>query len=270
MEIGTVSTLSMAGIVVSLLISIGLPIGLCIFLWKKKGARLNSFLVGCATFIVAAMVLEQLLHAVVISVAGEVISGNIWLYAMYGGLAAALFEETGRYVAMKRFIKGPLDRENALMYGVGHGGAEAILLIGMIYINNLMTAVMINSGGVEQSLAEMGITVEQQEATIESISALWTTPSYQFFLSGAERVMAIALQIAFSVLVYKAVKSGEKKFLAAAYASHFLVDAISVVVTNFLPIWVVEIVILAMTVVVVVLAAHIYRNEPQEEPQSYV
>lgn len=269
MEIGTVSTLSMAGIVVSLLISVGLPIGLCIFLWKKKGAHLNSFLVGCATFIVAAMVLEQLLHAVVISVAGEVIAGNIWLYALYGGFAAALFEETGRYIAMKRFIKGKLDRENALMYGVGHGGAEAILLIGMSYINNLMTAVMINGGGVEKSLAQMGATAEQQKATLESISALWTTPSYQFFLSGVERVMAIALQMAFSVLVYKAIKSGEKKFLAAAYASHFLLNTISVVATNFLPIWAVELVILAMTILVVVLVARIYQNEPEDERQIY-
>ena len=46
------------------------------------------------------------------------------LYAVYGGLMAALFEETGRYSAM-RFLVKPMDFPNAFMYGAGHGGVEA-------------------------------------------------------------------------------------------------------------------------------------------------
>ncbi len=51
------------------------------------------------------------------------ISGNPFLYAIYGGLAAGIFEEFGRFfcmiTVMKRFM---YQRENSIIYGIGHGG----------------------------------------------------------------------------------------------------------------------------------------------------
>ena len=45
----------------------------------------------------------------------------------------------------------------------------------------------------------------QQEVTYHQLSVLWTTPAYQFYLAPVERISAIALQIALSILVYSAV-----------------------------------------------------------------
>lgn len=263
MEVGTVSVLSMVGMVVSFIIAVGLPIGLCVYLYRRKKASLSSFLTGCGVFVLFAMILEQLLHTIVLTTAGEQIMGNIFLYATYGGLAAALFEETGRFLAMKYFMKKRLDRENALMYGVGHGGAEAILLVGMTYINNLVTSVMINKGQLDTLLAPLE--EGQREVVLENISALWTAPGYQFFMSGIERAFAIAMQIAFSVLVYKAVKSGQKRFLFLAMGAHFCVDFVAVIATKYIPLWAVEGLVFAMTAIGVYLAYRVYKEEDYSE-----
>ena len=122
---GTVSGASMLGMVISLLLSVGLPIFLGIFIYKKTKAWVPAFFIGCGIFVGFAMILEQICHAIVLTVTGDVIRDNIWLYAIYGGLAAALFEECGRWIAMKFCLKKHLTRENALMYGAGHGGIGA-------------------------------------------------------------------------------------------------------------------------------------------------
>lgn len=114
---GTVSGASMVGMVISLLLSVGLPIFLCIFIYKKTKAWVPAFFIGCGIFVGFAMILEQICHAIVLTVTGSVIRDNLWLYAIYGGLAAALFEECGRWIAMKFCLKKHLTRENALMYG---------------------------------------------------------------------------------------------------------------------------------------------------------
>ena len=171
---GTVSGASMLGMVISLLLSVGLPIFLGIFIYKKTKAWVPAFFIGCGIFVGFAMILEQICHAIVLTVTGSVIRDNIWLYAIYGGLAAALFEECGRWIAMKFCLKKHLHRENALMYGAGHGGIEAFLILGMSSMSNLLTAAMINGGLMEKTMT--ALEPAQQEVTYHQLSVLWTTP----------------------------------------------------------------------------------------------
>ena len=171
---------------------------------------------------------------------------------------AALFEETGRYVAMRRFVK-PLDFDNAFMYGVGHGGIEAMILIGISMLSNIVSSVMINSGAMAASLAALD--ADTAAKTAASLSALWQTPSAYFFLSGLERVIAITLHISLSLLVFRAVKYGEKKYLLLAYFFHFLVDAASVLINAYLPLWTVELVTAALTAGTAYLAKRACKNE---------
>lgn len=266
MEISTVSTLSIAGMIVSLMISIVLPVCLCIYGCKKMKARLSSFFIGCGIFVVFALILEQILHGIVLTITGTKITDNILLYALYGGLAAALFEETGRFVAMKFFMKNQLDKKNAWMYGVGHGGIEAILLIGITYISNIATALMINSNQLDTILRTLD--ESQKTATIEALSALWTTPGYHFFLGGMERIFAITIQISLSILVYYGVKNSKKVFIALAMLLHFLVDFVSVILSKKIPVWGIELVICLMAVIIGVIAFKIYNMKKTEEIQN--
>lgn len=260
MSLGYVSTASIVGMIFSLCMSIGLPVALLIFCWRKK-AGISSFFIGAAIFIVFALILEQILHAAVLGITGTFLTDHIWLYALYGGVAAALFEETGRWVAMKYFMRDRLDVPNALMYGAGHGGAEAILLVGLTNVNNLISVAMINGGTLQRALDALDD--ETASASVEQISVLWTTPAYQFYLGGIERVLAIILQIALSVLVYLAVKNGRRYCWGIAFAAHFLVDFVTIASARYLPLAVVELLVALMTAVAVALTVRLCRKEEQ-------
>ena len=102
-SLSTVPAASMAGMVFSLVAAFGLPIGLYLYLKHKKYARTSSFVAGMAVFVLFAMVLENLVHSLVLGLAGTAITGSLFLYAVYAALMAAAFEETGRYFTM-RFV----------------------------------------------------------------------------------------------------------------------------------------------------------------------
>lgn len=258
MEIGHVGAGTFAGIIFSLCISIALPVVLLIVVHKKTKARMAMAVIGAATFFLFAMVLEQILHAVVLGVGGERITGNIWIYGLYGGLAAGLFEEVGRFVAMRFAMKKQLNLPNALMYGVGHGGIEAILIVGLASVSNLVTSIMINAGTLEASLGALDQATK--EATLTQLSALWTTPSYQFFLSGIERIVAVTLHIALSVLVFQAVKLGKKRYWFLAFAIHVGVDFATVIAANYLNLVLVEVMLAVLVAGVVVLTVSLCRK----------
>ena len=125
----SVPTLSIVFMSVSALTGIVLPIALLIFFRKKHKTGIKPFFIGCATFIVSALIIERIFHSIILnSDIGKMIQGNIWLYGIYGGLMAGLFEETGRFVAFKTVLKKEIiNDKNALMYGAGHGVLKSFL-----------------------------------------------------------------------------------------------------------------------------------------------
>ena len=155
MELNTISGLAIAGVICSVVLSMGVPIALFIAGRVKLKARISSFFIGAGTYLLFAMLLEQLLHVLVIQFCGLNAQSRPWLYYVYAALAAAVFEETGRLIAMKFWMKKWLDFPNALMYGIGHGGVEAILIGGLSGISNLVSMLMINSGAMQNTLAAL-------------------------------------------------------------------------------------------------------------------
>lgn len=223
MELGVVSVAAIIGMVISLIVSVGLPIFLLVMCLKKAKAKFSSFLIGAGTFVVMALILEQIVNYLVLRGDNNPIVANQWLYALYGALAAATFEEIGRFFAMKLFIKKENKTlQNAITYGVGHGGIESILIVGLTSISNIITAIMLNSGSLAASLELLP--EETKELTITQLSALWTTPAYLFYIAGVERVIAIILQIMLSIIIFQAVKHHKFRYFAIAFFAHFQVD----------------------------------------------
>lgn len=257
---GYVSTVSIAGIIFSMVISIGLPIVLMIVVKKKLHAQMGALGIGVAVFVLFALILEQMLHSIMLRAAGDALNSNLWLYALYAGLAAALFEETGRIIAMKRWMKKTLSRENAIMYGVGHGGVEAVLIVGMTCINNLISAFMVNSGQIEQILSATP-EGEGKELAMQAYTTLCTTPGYEFFLAGVERIAAIVLQICLSYLIYRAVKEGNQLYYLMAYGIHFGVDVLTIILANMIPHAVLEAVLLVLVAALAVRVKGMYAAE---------
>lgn len=239
-----VPTASLIGMFFSMVLSIGTPIALLVFLKKKCKADMISFFIGAGTFLLFAMVLEQGLHYVVMRLTGNLLYENLWLKAIYGGLAAGVFEETGRLLAMKYGMKKRLTHENALMYGVGHGGIEAILIVGLGYFSSIVTSVLLNTGQLETSLQTSVMDENTLQTAMTQLTTLATTPSWQFYLAGIERISAIGFHIVASYLVYLSIRNATRKWFFVAIFAHFLMDALAVVAAAFLPVIVVEILLL--------------------------
>ena len=196
-----VSKLSIVMIIVNMILGVLIPVVLMVSFKKKDKASIKSFLVGCVTMLLFAMVLEQLVHSVVLgSAAGTVIQGNIWLYALYGSLMAGLFEETGRLLAMRYVLKKEHgNTHNALMYGAGHGGFEMFMVLTIGMLNNLVYSVMINLGQAQKLLEPLD---ESARGTLQAaFDTLIQTLSWQFILSPVERLAAITAQLGLSVII---------------------------------------------------------------------
>lgn len=212
-----VSTISMIFMVITAVISIGLPIGLFLVLRRKFELRVVPMLVGAAAFFVFALVLEQLLHMLVLRPVNGVIElmNTPALYVLYGIFAAGIFEETARFLSFSLLKKKYKGIETGLSYGIGHGGIESALIVGVSMISNIVFSVMINSG----TASALGDSVQAQ------LTALVDTAPYLFLISGFERILVVIMQVSLSLLVWFAVDSKDKWWLfPAAIVLHAIVD----------------------------------------------
>ena len=224
------------------------PLGIMMWLHWKKSARWLPFLIGMVFFPLFAIGLEQVFHWIILRTAlGGIIQGNIWLYALYGGLAAGLFEETGRFAAFKLALQDRWEPVTAISYGLGHGGIEAFVLVGLTMIANLSLVLAYGSGKLAPETAELAET-------------LIATPAVMFFWAGFERLAAMILHVSNSVLVFACVWEDRRALFPAAILIHAAVDFIAVACGSFLPVAVVEILVMACSAAAAVLAAGAYRQ----------
>lgn len=258
-----VPTLSIVLIITNMLLGIIIPVGLVVFFRKKYHVSVKSFFVGCAVMLLFALVLEQMVHMVVLgSAAGVAIQSRTWAYALYGALMAGVFEETGRFFAMRYVLKKEhKDAHNALMYGAGHGGFEMFVILSMGMVNNLIYALMINMGQTQTLLASLD---DVSKNTLQAaFDTLIQTPSWQFALSPVERIAAITAQMGLSVIVWFAA-TGEKSrmsFSFLAIALHALMDGVAVVASRSgMSLIAVEALVWVMAVGIVFVAVKIWKK----------
>ncbi|MBP5159525.1 MAG: YhfC family intramembrane metalloprotease [Lachnospiraceae bacterium] len=259
----TVPASNMAAMVFTCVFSFALPIALMIIWYKKTGARAVDALIGAGAFAVFALMLEGVANNLVASLTEGSIADNIWIYAAYGGLAAGVFEETARFISMKFIIKKNLTREGAVMYGIGHGGLEAISICGVSMISNLVLASKINEG-LGNTLFE-GMPAELMQISYEQLSPLWTSSPGLFLLSAVERVGAIALHICLSYMVYRAVRDSRYLLFVGAIALHAVIDMSTVLLSaTGISAWLVELMLLAVDGLFVGIVVRNYRRESEE------
>ena len=222
---------------------IAVPIVLLIVFKNRFRVKAAPFFFGVITFIIFAIVLESFAHEYFLSGTtglSQAILNNPFLYAIYGGLAAGIFEEFGRFfcmlTVMKRFM---YQKENSIIYGIGHGGMEAIFIGAFTMLQNLMVAVVLNDYGSVEAYAGQSGSAEGAKVVTDLLNTLIDTPASAYILSGIERMAALVLQIALSVLVYKAVIRKKYAYNLVPIVLHALIDVIAAfyqtgLVTNLL------------------------------------
>ena len=212
---------------VNAVLGIAVPVCLAWYLVRKHRARLSTILIGAGTFIVFALVLESLVHQLVLKGPhGPAILGNTLWYALYGGLAAGIFEETGRFLSMKFLLKSePSKPLPAVAYGAGHGGIEMLVIFGITMAGNLVLSVLINSGQADVLFSKAP---EEAAAQVQAqLEQLQSTGAGTWLIGLWERFSSLVLHLGLSVLVWVAVRKGGRWLwlFPAAILLHALVDA---------------------------------------------
>ncbi len=243
-----------------------------IAVWKLRTRKsLVPFFIGMLTFVVAAKVLETIPHTVFIIMDNPVsrlLKSNAALYALYGGLMAALFEEGGRYVAFHFLIRKYPEKETAVTYGIGHGGVECMLVLGLGYLQYYTYGQLLNNGTFDKMLKTMsGSELKAMQTVGDTIRDLTATDC---LIAGWERISALMLQIGLSILVFKAVKvAGQKKMLWIAMILHMLADipaglyqmkAIGLIPT--------EILLTVLSLAVLLYAMQVYKGIKKEAKEA--
>ena len=207
-----VSGAAIACMVISTVVAFGLPVALFLGFRKRLGLRVVPMLVGAMVFILFALVLEQFLHAFVLRPDADgkiaLVTQNPLLYVTYGVLAAGVFEETGRLVGFTLLKRRYARVRTAVSYGIGHGGIEAILVLGLAMISNIALAAIINGGQAASALASL-----PPETALAVTESLTQTPPVMFLIGALERVLAMIVQLSLSVLVWVAVTHAGRRWL---------------------------------------------------------
>ena len=269
----SVPALSIFFMSVSALIGFVLPLALLFYFKNKHKAGIKPFIIGCATFIIFAIILERFFHLVILnSDIGKTIQTNTWLFGIYSGLMAGLFEETGRLVAFKTVLANDLKNDrNALMYGAGHGGVEVFFILVLGMVSNIIMSIMMNTGAVEQLKA--GITDETQlQSLYKTFELLSNTPSGNFLIGIFERIAAVAIHISLSVLVWFAAKNKGKCFwlYPLAILLHTIVDAVAAILAKYLSnMWIIELVIYLITACFILMAVQIWKKYSTNNDSVY-
>ena len=220
-----VSIASIMSMCLTLVICFGVPLILLWIIRRRYHVSFKSFFIGMIVFIIATQVLEAIGHLYFLVKNPTTANWltNPLLYALYGGLMAGIFEETGRYISFKWFLKKENRIQESISYGIGHGGIEAMLIVGTTYVNNLVISLLINQGMLEQ----LGVTAESESSIITQLTQL--SPMI-FSLAGYERLMTMVIQIGLSVLVFKAVRERTIYYYIGAILLHALLDFPAVLV----------------------------------------
>lgn len=214
-------------IVISLILGIivcfAVPTAIAFLLRKRAVSPVKAFIIGALTFTVSQMCIRLPIIQVILPkyVWYTVLQLQQVKYGLFLGFSAGVAEEIARFIAMKYFMKNSLTMQDGIIFGVGHGGIEAMLIVGTGMINTLyyMCSTGIFVGIVSQT---------------------------QVFASIAERVFAVTFHVGASLIVMYGIKAKKSvRYLALAIILHTILDTFSVVLANVLSLFWMEIIIAA-------------------------
>ena len=223
MELAKVGTNAFAALGVGVVLAIIIPIAIAL-IWKfKKKERFTTILIGVASFVLFAMIIEKLIQNVLIfptqmmlpdHAVSRFINARPLLWALVVALFPGVFEETGRLIAFKTVLRKRKNRETSISYGIGHGCGEAMILLGITYIEYIVFAVMINLGTfqtvIDQATAQAPDQINKVYALAGQIAS-FSMASLGVALF--ERVFAVLFHIGASILVFYACKDKNKTWL---------------------------------------------------------
>jgi len=210
--------------IVQVLIMVGLPVGLWLWVRRRLGAPWGLIGAGMLTFVLSQVVHLPLNWA--LGLLGEERGVALWpvpWMALVVGLSAGICEEGARYVVLRFWRREARSWRDGVAFGAGHGGIEALLL-GLVVLFAFVQMIALR----RMDLEGMGLSGEMLEQVQAQIETYWSVPWYLPLLGGLERAFALAIQIGLTLLVVRSLTSSNLGWLALAVLAHTLVDALAV------------------------------------------
>ena len=213
--------------IVTLFISLILPlIVLLVYaLRNRKQGIVSAWIIGALGFFIPQMLIRLPILTLLSPQLAKFAAFSPLLYTLTLAVTAGLFELAGRILAA-RVMGSRLTPKRALAAGLGHGGIEAMVIIGISYINNLVYIVMIQNGTFDALLAQSAASPEVVAQLEQVRTALLTSSPAMFLLAGYERLLTMVCQAAMSVMVCYGMASGKPgKYILLCLGVHTLLDS---------------------------------------------
>lgn len=235
-EFATVGREQFIALGLGVLLAVIIPIAIAL-IWKFwKHEKFTTILVGAATFVLFALILEKTIQNALVfpttmglpdHAASQFINARPILWALVLGLFPGVFEETGRFMAFKTVLRNRRNRETSISYGIGHGGIEVILVLGINYIVYIVYAVMINTGTFQGIIDQVAEQAPFQEEAIRALADQLAVFSFADIGTGMfERVFAFLFHVGASILVFYAARDKGRFWLyALAILLHTALDS---------------------------------------------
>ena len=257
---------AVVSLTITVILMIAIPV--CFFIcWRRQHreqTKISWLIAGAAGFVISARMLEVGVHYFCIVADNPVsrfINGNTAAFVIYGITMAGIFEECGRLIILKYNLKKDRTRENAVIYGIGHGGIEILTVLLPAMILYLAIAVMFSQGDTETALKTLNITEETATAALPSVQAAAAFDYAMMDMNVMERLLAMLIHIGLTVIVYYSVVNAKKLCLPAAILLHMLADTFPALYQRgILPLWAVEIWIAFWTLMIMLIAAKLYKR----------
>ena len=213
---------------------IAFPLALAFYVSWRLHVRWRYFWYGVAVFAAVQLFTRVPLVYVLNNVLASQLKASqafLWTWLFILALTAALFEEVGRYFGYRIFMgKEEKTWSKGVMYGIGHGGIESIVLVGLLSSAlSLINILVIQSLDITKLPAAQQVTLHDQFATLAA------QPAWLPLLGGYERLCAIAFHIAMSIVVLQVFRRGRMRWLWYAVGLHFLFDFSAVALATGLP-----------------------------------
>ncbi len=217
--------------------SVLLPLGCAIYLCIHEEGKWKLLLVGALTYVLfqMALFLPTLFLFTNSDAAQNWIAANYPLYIVFLSVFTPIFSELFRWLMIHVFSRNDTTLMDAFAFGIGYGGLETSLTIGM----NVFLGMLIGAG-----------------KNIPNMSNL-------LLAEGVGQVCQLVLQVGYTLLIMQMIKTKNKTFLFIAIGIQILITLVSSLGQNIFHwnIWILLCIMVIFSLLAAMYIAQVYKNE---------
>ena len=264
--------------VISILVTLGVPIALAVLFIRKHKVSWLVILTGLLTFAISQVLFYfSIRYLSGILQNASIFQGNsIWalvLYALIIGLLSALYVELMRLAGFIFLKKASKSFKSALGFGVGSGAFSGAVQsffnggLGLSITIYFFVAVFFNPG----ALLAKGVDTATVSSMVAQVQQIWAAPWHYGLVLGVESLIMLSVGIVLSSFVWKSVTYHQGMWFTVAVLYHTLFVGI-VYYLNMIGwnVWLMEAVLTAFLLVNIYLIYTFWKEESAiEEDEDF-